>query len=178
MCRSLCEYASGEGTYGDKTCLRYTHPQIHMQTCTQTRRLMLLARPEWAKVSRSPKAQGSYRLQLWCVCVLATPLCVSVCVSQGWRWKWQHGEWFSHPSLKRKVRCAMLVIHQDIDSTDGIWEKGERWKRNTKMNDFSANLNNSEADSNSNERLYHKVSPYSFVSYWIIRFSLPWFTSI
>lgn len=37
---------------------------------------------EWS-VSRSPKAQGSYRLQLWCVCALATPQCVSACVLQG-----------------------------------------------------------------------------------------------
>lgn len=64
------------------------------------------------------------------------------------RWKWQHWEWFCHPSLKRKVRCAMLVIHQDIDSKKGrevemqqektsellvsqfVW----RWSRLTQMN--------------------------------------------
>lgn len=31
-------------------------------------------------VSRSPKAQGSYRLELCCVCALTTPWCVSMCV--------------------------------------------------------------------------------------------------
>lgn len=37
-------------------------------------------RSEWS-VSRSPKAQGSYRLQPQCVCALATPQCVSACVA-------------------------------------------------------------------------------------------------
>lgn len=135
----------------------------HIHTSTQTHTLSYWqGQSEWS-VSRSPKAQGSYRLQLRCVCALTTPQCVA-----GLVWKWQQWEWFCHPSLKRKVRRATLVIHQDIDSSDGIQEKGERWKCNKKrhQNYLLANLYNDEEDGNLNEHLYDKASPHSFVSYY------------
>lgn len=84
------------------------------------------------KARRSAASQGRPRLKAlidpsygWlyvprphlsvCVCVCVR---VSVCCRAA-RWKWQRRERFCHPSLKRKVRCAMLVIHQDIDCFSG-----------------------------------------------------------
>lgn len=152
-----------------------THTNVHTDTHTYA----------IGKARVSGVSQGRLRLRALMDCSYGAYVpwphlcaCQRVCCMAG-RWKWQHWEWFCHLSLKRKVRCAMLVIHQDIDSSDGILEKGERWKCKKKrhQNYLLANLYNDEADSNSNEHPSHKVSPCSFVSYLNQDTSLYMYTS-
>lgn len=72
----------------------HTHPRARTHLILALRHAYLCywqGQPEQS-VSRSPEAQGSYRLELRCVCASATPLCVSVCVAGPHRWKWQHQE--------------------------------------------------------------------------------------
>lgn len=57
----------------------------------------------------------------------------------------------------------MLVIHQDIDFTDGIYKKGKELEMQQEKTSelIVSQFLNDKADNNSNECLYHKVL------YWI-----------
>ena len=107
----------GRNVWG-KTCLTHTPTHTHLHTCTHAYAI--------GKARVSGESQGRLRLRALIDCSYGVyvprphlGVCQRVCCGPA-GWKWQHREWFCHPSLKRKVRCAMLVIHQDIDSSDGI----------------------------------------------------------
>lgn len=75
------QICAGEMNVWGKTCLTHTHTHTftYMHSCL----CYWQGQSEW-RVSRSPKAQGSYRLQLRCVCAPATPRCVSACALRAW----------------------------------------------------------------------------------------------
>lgn len=76
------QICTGEMNVWGKTCLTHTHTHTftYMHSCL----CYWQGQSEW-RDSRSPKAQGSYRLQLRCVCAPATPQCVSACALRA-RW--------------------------------------------------------------------------------------------